>query len=63
MVGSLLAQGMESTQATATAAYLHGRLADEWVRSGNDKSSLTASDLKTILPQIVSRLRLGGSLY
>jgi NAD(P)H-hydrate epimerase len=63
MIGSLLAQGLDPTQATATAAYLHGRLADEWVRSGNDKSSMTASDLKTILPQIVSRLRLGGSLY
>ncbi len=63
MIGSLLAQGLDTTQATATAAYLHGRLADEWVRSGNDKSSLTASDLKTILPQVVSRLRLGGNLY
>lgn len=63
MIGGLLAQRMDTTQATATAAYLHGRLADEWVRSGNDKSSLTASDLKTILPQIVSRLRLGGSLF
>lgn len=63
MIGGLLAQGLDTTQATATAAYLHGRLADEWVRSGNDKSSMTASDLKTILPQVVSRLRLGGNLY
>lgn len=63
MIGSLLAQGLDTTQATATAAYLHGRLADEWVRSGNDKSSMTAGDLKSILPQIVSRLRLGGNLY
>lgn len=63
MIGGLLAQGMDTTQATATAAYLHGRLADEWVRSGNDKSSMTASDLKSILPQVVSRLRLGGNLY
>ncbi len=63
MIGSLLAQGMDTTPATATAAYLHGRLADEWLRSGQDKSSLTASDLKAILPQIVSRLRSGGSLF
>ena len=63
MIGGLLAQGLETLQATATASYLHGRLADEWVRSGQDKSSLTASDLKTLLPQVVSRLRLGGSLF
>lgn len=63
MIGGLLAQGLDTTQATATAAYLHGRLADEWVRSGNDKSSMTASDLKAILPQVVSRLRLGGNFF
>jgi NAD(P)H-hydrate epimerase len=63
MIGGLLAQGMDTLQATATAAYLHGRLADEWLRSGQDKSSLTASDLKSLLPQVVSRLRLGGSLF
>lgn len=62
MIGALLAQGLDTPQAAATAAYLHGRLADEWIRSGNDKSSLTASDLKSLLPQIVSRLRLGGGL-
>ncbi|MBX3021315.1 MAG: NAD(P)H-hydrate dehydratase [Bdellovibrionales bacterium] len=63
MIGGLLAQGLDTPQATGTAAYLHGRLADEWVRSGNDKSSMTASDLRALLPQVVSRLRLGGSLF
>lgn len=63
MVGALLAQGLDTPQAAATAAYLHGRLADEWVRSGQDKSSLTASDLKAILPQVISRLRKGGTLF
>ncbi len=63
MVGALLAQGLDTPQAAATAAYMHGRLADEWVRSGHDKASLTASDLKALLPQVVSRLRLGGSLF
>jgi NAD(P)H-hydrate epimerase len=62
MIGGLLAQGMDTPQAAATAAYLHGRLADEWVRSGQDKAALTASDLKALLPQVVSRLRLGGNL-
>lgn len=63
MIGGLLAQGLDPTPAAATAAYLHGRLADEWIRSGKDKSSLTASDLRLLLPQVVSRLRLGGSLF
>ncbi len=63
MIGGLLAQGLETPQAAATAAYLHGRLADEWIRAGQDKSSMTASDLGTLLPQVVSRLRLGGSLF
>lgn len=61
MIGSLLAQGHDVTQATATAAYIHGRMADEWVRIGNDKSSLTASDLKDHLPNLMARLA-GGSL-
>jgi NAD(P)H-hydrate epimerase len=63
MIGALLAQGLETTMAAATAAYLHGRLADEWIRSGQDKASLTASDLKALLPQIVARLRMGGTLF
>lgn len=63
MIGALLAQGLDTPQAAGTAAYLHGRLADEWVRTGQDKATLLASDLKDLLPQIVSRLRLGGNLY
>lgn len=63
MIGGLLAQGLDTLQASATAAYLHGRLADEWIRAGQDKSSMTASDLKSLLPQVVGRLRMGGSLF
>lgn len=56
MIGSLLAQGLDTVQATATAAFIHGRLADEWVRSGFDKRSLNPSDLKESLGSILSRL-------
>ncbi|MGE4133086.1 MAG: NAD(P)H-hydrate dehydratase [Bdellovibrionales bacterium] len=63
MIGGLLAQGLDTPQAAATGAYLHGRLADEWVRAGQDKAALTASDLRELLPQIVSRLRMGGNLF
>lgn len=60
MIGGLLAQGLDTLQGAATAAYLHGRLAEEWMRSGMDKSSLTASDLAQLLPQVIHRVRHGG---
>lgn len=62
MIGSMLAQGLETLQGTATAVYVHGRLADEWVRAGNDKNTLVATDLSHHLPQLLSRLS-GGTLF
>lgn len=59
MIGALLAQGVETGPATAAAAYIHGRMADEWVRSGNDRRSLTASDLREHLPTLMARLTRG----
>ena len=56
MVGGLLAQGLPALQGTATAAYIHGRMADEWLKQGNDKRTLTASDLSQHLPQLMGRL-------
>ncbi|MCB0407672.1 MAG: NAD(P)H-hydrate dehydratase [Bdellovibrionales bacterium] len=61
MIGSMLAQGLETLQGTAAAVYVHGRLADEWVRLGNDRNTLLASDLKDFLPQLLGRLS-GGTL-
>jgi hydroxyethylthiazole kinase-like uncharacterized protein yjeF len=61
MIGSLLAQGHDCIQAAATAAFIHGKIADEWVRTGNSKSSLVASDIKDHLPSLISRMA-GGSL-
>jgi NAD(P)H-hydrate epimerase len=61
MIAALLAQKVEPVQAAATAAYIHGHMADEWVRIGNDKRSLTASDLRDQLPVLMSRLA-GGVL-
>lgn len=62
MIASMLAQGLETLQGTATAVYVHGRLSDEWVRTGNDKNTLLASDLKNHLPQLLGRLS-GGTLF
>lgn len=56
MIGSLLAQGLETLPATAMAAYLHGRMADEWVRTGAHKASLNPSDLKDSLPSLLGYL-------
>lgn len=55
MVGALLAQGLEPQGATCTAAYFHGRIADEWVASGRHEGTLTASDLKSSLPSVLMR--------
>jgi len=60
MIGSLMAQGLDSLQATATAAFLHGRLADEWVRMGYDKRALNPSDLKDHLSSLLSRISQGA---
>lgn len=60
MIGGFLSQNVEPIQATATAAYIHGRLADEWVRSGNDRRSLLASDLGIHLPQLMGRISRGS---
>lgn len=62
MIGGLMAQGLDTLQASATAAYIHGRIADEWVRKGHDKSSLVASDIKDELPLLLNRLS-GGVIF
>jgi NAD(P)H-hydrate epimerase len=56
-IGSLLAQGLESTEATALGAYLHGRIADDWVRRGGDARTLMASDLPELLNTTLRRLK------
>lgn len=62
MIGGLLAQGVDVPQASGTAAYIHGRIADEWVRVGHDRRSLLASDLKDHLPILINRIASGALL-
>ncbi|MCB0420809.1 MAG: NAD(P)H-hydrate dehydratase [Bdellovibrionales bacterium] len=62
MIGSLLGQGLDTLQATAAAAYIHGRMADEWVRSGKDKSSLMPTDIADSLPGLLGRISGGAIL-
>jgi NAD(P)H-hydrate epimerase len=57
IVTGLLAQGLPPRRAALTGAYIHGRIADEWVRSGQAKASLVASDVSGVLPTLLERLR------
>jgi NAD(P)H-hydrate epimerase len=57
LILGLLAQGLSSFRAAELAAFIHGSIADEWVREGKDPLSLQASDLAERLPWILARLR------
>ncbi len=56
MIVGLLAQGLRPLRAAAAAAYVHGRLADDWVKTGRSKSSLVAKDLYEMLPGLLAKL-------
>ncbi len=56
-IGSLMARGLSAFSASATGAFVHGLLAEEWVRSGKDQESLMAQDLKDILPFVLQKLK------
>ncbi|RYZ60943.1 MAG: hypothetical protein EOP09_20540, partial [Proteobacteria bacterium] len=44
-IGSLMAQGHSTQDAAILGAYLHGRIADDWLRQGHSTRTLMASDL------------------
>ena len=52
----LMAQGAGSIQAVGTAAYIHGRLADDWLRSGRDVRTLMPRDLLSLVPKLVDQI-------
>jgi ADP-dependent NAD(P)H-hydrate dehydratase / NAD(P)H-hydrate epimerase len=55
-IGALLAQDLGSFQGASTAAYIHGRISDTWIRSGKDIKSFIASDLISLLPDELHRV-------
>lgn len=57
MITAFLAQGVLPERAACLAAWLHGHLADEWLREGRDILSLMARDLPERLPALLARLR------
>lgn len=58
MIAGLLAQGLAPTDAACLAAFLHGHLADQWIRK-RDPLTLMASGLLDLLPTELRRLRVG----
>lgn len=56
MIGALMAQGLDSLQAAATGAFLHGKMADDWLRRGLNQNTLLASDIQEELPALLSRI-------
>ncbi|MBX7231551.1 MAG: NAD(P)H-hydrate dehydratase [Bdellovibrionales bacterium] len=56
MIGCLLAQGVPPLFAAATGAYIHGRVADEWLLEQNDSRSLCAHDIADRLPQLLNKI-------
>jgi hydroxyethylthiazole kinase-like uncharacterized protein yjeF len=59
LLTGLLAQGLDSVRAAALGAYVHGRIADDWLASGRHRGALVASDVRDLLPVLLERLRLG----
>lgn len=57
MILAFLSQGLKSTAAACLAAYIHGKMASDWVQSGHDVISLMASDLLKQLPTSLKKIR------
>lgn len=57
MIAGLMSQGLAPLRATLLASFVHGHMADEWVKTGKDPLSLMASDLLEALPETLFRLR------
>ncbi|MGZ5280289.1 MAG: NAD(P)H-hydrate dehydratase, partial [Pseudobdellovibrionaceae bacterium] len=56
MIAGLMAQGVSSERAAMVGCYVHGWMADQWVRD-KDYLSLTPSDLIAAIPQALFQLR------
>lgn len=56
IISALLSQGLEAPKAACLGAYIHGFIADEWLKK-NDILSLLATDLIQELPQTLKKIR------
>ncbi len=56
-IGSLMAQNLATDKAAALGAYLHGWIADDWLRRGHSNRTLMASDLPELLDASLRSLK------
>lgn len=56
VITGFLSQGLDATNAACLGAFVHGFIADQWVKK-NDHLSLMASDLIQLLPEILRKIR------
>ena len=58
MIAAFRAQGLASADACLLASYIHGKIAQEWEKKGNDQLSLRPTDLIERLPKMIKMVRL-----
>jgi NAD(P)H-hydrate epimerase len=58
-IGSLMAQGLPTDKAAVLGAYLHGKIADDWLRRGHSSRTLMASDLPELIDASLRSLKKG----
>ncbi|MBX3039086.1 MAG: NAD(P)H-hydrate dehydratase [Bdellovibrionaceae bacterium] len=57
MIAGFLAQGLSPRQAACLGAFVHGAIADHWIKNKKDVLSLMASDILGEIPFALARLR------
>lgn len=57
LIAGLLSQGCGPEKAACLGAFVHGYIADEWIKEKNDYLSLMAGDLLLRIPQALAKLR------
>jgi hydroxyethylthiazole kinase-like uncharacterized protein yjeF len=55
-IGALLGQGLNAVAAVAAGAFIHGRVADYWIKNGGNNKTLLASDLPQLISNELNRL-------
>lgn len=57
MIAALRAQKLNEQDAATLAAFVHGKIADDWLKDKKDILSLLATDLIEALPRTLAKLR------
>jgi hydroxyethylthiazole kinase-like uncharacterized protein yjeF len=57
-IGAFRGQGLGPMKAACLGAYVHGHVADEWIREGKDVLSLVPSDLFERVPELLKKIRM-----